>query len=122
MTLNALFHYSRKKKKKNVSLLTATTAMLNHQAEFGVILAEIYDPALGVPSGEVTPRRVQTAPESVQAVDDFQAVMREMRDILLPEVVSESAVVAVSANKEKIRCTDSDFSQTYSNMCRQNHQ
>ncbi|KAF9216655.1 hypothetical protein CPC16_006431 [Podila verticillata] len=62
------------------------TSMLNHQAEFGVILAEIYDPALGVPSGEVTPRRVQTAPESVQAVDDFQAVMREMRDILLPEV------------------------------------
>lgn len=89
------------KKKKNVSLLTAITAMLNHQAEFGVILAEIYDPALGVPSGEVTPRRVQTAPESVQAVDDFQAVMREMRDILLPEVVSESAVVAVSANKKR---------------------
>jgi len=51
------------------------------------VLAEIYDPALGVPNGEVTPRRVQTAPESVQAVDDFQAVMREIRDLLLPEVV-----------------------------------
>ncbi|KAG0214139.1 hypothetical protein BGX28_002655 [Mortierella sp. GBA30] len=60
--------------------------MLNYQAEFGIILAEIYDPALGMPSGEVTPRRAQTAPESVQAVDDFQAVMREMRDILLLEV------------------------------------
>ncbi|KAI1320000.1 hypothetical protein EDD11_002331 [Mortierella claussenii] len=62
------------------------TALLNHQAEFGIILAEIYDPSLAMPSGEVTPRRVQTAPESLQAVDDFQAVMREMRDILLPEV------------------------------------
>ncbi|KAF9936296.1 hypothetical protein BGZ67_002465 [Mortierella alpina] len=60
--------------------------MLNHQAEFGIILSEVYDPALAMPSGEVTPRRVQTAPESVQAVDNFQAVMREMRDILLPEV------------------------------------
>ncbi|KAF9562329.1 hypothetical protein EC968_005250 [Mortierella alpina] len=60
--------------------------MLNHQAEFGIILAEVYDPALALPSGEVTPRRVQTAPESVQAVDDFQAAMREMRDVLLPEV------------------------------------
>lgn len=80
--------------------------MLNHQAEFGVILAEIYDPALGVPNGEVTPRRVQTAPESVQAVDDFQAVMREMRDILLPEVVSDSegAVVVVSADLRRDLC------------------
>jgi amphiphysin len=42
---------------------------------------------MGEPSGEVTPRRAQTAPESIQAVDDFQAVMREIRDILLPEVV-----------------------------------
>jgi hypothetical protein len=67
-----------------------TLALLNHQAEFGIILAEIYDPSLGVPSGEVTPRRVQTAPESVQAVDDFQAVMREIRDLLLPEVVRGS--------------------------------
>ena len=66
----------------------AVLALLNSQAEFGIILAEIYDPSLGVPSGEVTPRRVQTAPESVQAVDDFQAVMREIRDLLLPEVVS----------------------------------
>ncbi|KAF9112075.1 hypothetical protein BGX27_004024 [Mortierella sp. AM989] len=64
----------------------SVTALLNHQAEFGIVLAEIYDPSLGEPSGEVTPRRVQTAPESVQAVDDFQAVMREIRDILLPEV------------------------------------
>ena len=70
--------------------------MLNHQAEFGIILAEIYDPALAMPSGEATPRRVQTAPESVQAVDDFQAVMREMRDILLPEVVSDYAACSES--------------------------
>lgn len=63
-------------------------AMLNYQAEFGIILADVYDPALGMPSGEVTPRRAQTAPESVQAVNDFQAVMREMRSVLLPEVVS----------------------------------
>ncbi|KAG0322314.1 hypothetical protein BGZ99_003404 [Dissophora globulifera] len=62
------------------------TAMLNHQAEFGIVLAEVYDPSLGMPTGEVTPRRVQTAPESLQAVDDFQAVMREMRDVILPEV------------------------------------
>ncbi|KAF9090684.1 hypothetical protein BGX23_005802 [Mortierella sp. AD031] len=62
------------------------TSMLNHQAEFGFILAEIYDPNLSMPSGEVTPRRAPTAPESIQAVDDFQAVMRETRDILLPEV------------------------------------
>lgn len=61
-------------------------ALLNCQAEFGIILSEIYDPSMGEPSGEVTPRRTQTAPESVQAVDDFQAVMREIRDILLPEV------------------------------------
>ncbi|KAF9428524.1 hypothetical protein BGZ94_002064 [Podila epigama] len=68
--------------------------MLNHQAEFGIILAEMYDPALGIPQGEVTPRRAQTAPESIQAVHDFQAVMREMRDILLPEVDRlESTVV-----------------------------
>ncbi|KAG0368255.1 hypothetical protein BGZ54_002349 [Gamsiella multidivaricata] len=64
----------------------SVTALLNHQAEFGIVLAEIYDPSLGEPIGEVTPRRIQTAPESVQAVDDFQAVMREIRDILLPEV------------------------------------
>ncbi|KAG0001864.1 hypothetical protein BGZ80_006062 [Entomortierella chlamydospora] len=64
----------------------SVTALLNHQAEFGIVLAEIYDPSLGEPSGEVTPRRVQTALESVQAVDDFQAVMREIRDLLLPEV------------------------------------
>ncbi|KAF9903175.1 hypothetical protein BX616_001697, partial [Lobosporangium transversale] len=64
----------------------SVTALLNHQAEFGIVLSEIYDPALGEPSGEVTPRRAQTAPESIQAVDDFQAVMREIRDILLPEV------------------------------------
>ncbi|KAF9172634.1 hypothetical protein BGX20_005217 [Mortierella sp. AD010] len=64
----------------------SVTALLNHQAEFGIVLAEIYDPSLGEPSGEVTPRRAQTAPESVQAVDDFQAVMREIRDLLLPEV------------------------------------
>ncbi|KAI8594771.1 hypothetical protein EDD21DRAFT_426666, partial [Dissophora ornata] len=70
------------------------TALLNHQAEFGIVLAEVYDPSIGMPNGEVTPRRVQTAPESVQAVDDFQAVMREMRDILLPEVDKlEMAVV-----------------------------
>ncbi|KAF9940344.1 hypothetical protein BGZ65_007235, partial [Modicella reniformis] len=62
------------------------TALLNYQAEFGIILADIYDPSLGIPSGEVIPRRAQTAPESVQAVNDFQAVMRETRDILLPEV------------------------------------
>ncbi|GJJ71177.1 hypothetical protein EMPS_03527 [Entomortierella parvispora] len=62
------------------------TAMLNHQAEFGIILAEIYDPSIGMPAGEVTPRRTPTAPESVQAVDDFQASMRETRDILLPLV------------------------------------
>ncbi|KAI1298105.1 hypothetical protein EDD11_006877 [Mortierella claussenii] len=62
------------------------TALLNHQAEFGIVLAEIYDPALGEPSGEIIPRRAQTAPESIQAVDDFQAVMREIRDTLLPEV------------------------------------
>ncbi|KAK3846930.1 MAG: hypothetical protein J3R72DRAFT_432743 [Linnemannia gamsii] len=71
----------------------SVTALLNHQAEFGIILAEIYDPSLGVPSGEVTPRRVQTAPESVQAVDDFQAVMREIRDLLLPEVDKLEATV-----------------------------
>ncbi|KAF9189273.1 hypothetical protein BGZ51_009720 [Haplosporangium sp. Z 767] len=69
------------------------TALLNRQAEFGIILAEIYDPSLGMPSGEVTPRRVQTAPESVQAVDDFQAVMREIRDLLLPEVDKLEATV-----------------------------
>ncbi|KAF9359930.1 hypothetical protein BGX26_010975 [Mortierella sp. AD094] len=62
------------------------TTMLNCQAEFGIILAEIYDPSLGMPNGDVTPRRTQTAPESMQAVDDFQAVMRETRDILLPEI------------------------------------
>ncbi|KAK3841434.1 MAG: hypothetical protein J3R72DRAFT_445470 [Linnemannia gamsii] len=62
------------------------TSMLNHQAEFGIVLAEIYDPNLSMPSGEVTPRRAPTAPESMQAVDDFQAVMRETRDILLTEV------------------------------------
>jgi amphiphysin len=61
--------------------------MLNYQAEFGIILADIYDPGLGMPSGEVTPRRTQTAPESIQAVNDFQAVMRELRNALLPEVV-----------------------------------
>ncbi|KAF9112228.1 hypothetical protein BGX27_003783 [Mortierella sp. AM989] len=60
--------------------------MLNCQAEFGITLAEIYDSSLGMPTGEVTPRRAQTAPEAMQAVDDFQAVMRETRDILLPEV------------------------------------
>ncbi|KAG0303341.1 hypothetical protein BGZ98_006778 [Dissophora globulifera] len=65
----------------------SVTSLLNHQAEFGIILAEVYDPALGEPNtGEVTPRRVQTAPESLQAVDDFQAVMREIRDLLLTEV------------------------------------
>ncbi|ORZ09382.1 hypothetical protein BCR41DRAFT_381662 [Lobosporangium transversale] len=62
------------------------TALLNHQAEFGIVLAEVYDPSLGMPSGVVTPRRAQTAPESMQAIDDFQAVMREMRDTILPEV------------------------------------
>jgi len=61
--------------------------MLNCQAEFGIVLADIYDPALGVPSGEVKPRQAQTAPEAVQAINDFQAVMREMRDVVLPEVV-----------------------------------
>ncbi|CAO3565598.1 unnamed protein product [Mortierella alpina] len=71
----------------------SVTALLNHQAEFGIVLAEIYDPSLGEPSGEVTPRRVQTAPESVQAVDDFQAVMREIRDLLLPEVDKLEATV-----------------------------
>ncbi|KAF9929919.1 hypothetical protein FBU30_001078, partial [Linnemannia zychae] len=71
----------------------SVTSLLNHQAEFGIILAEIYDPSLGVPNGEVTPRRVQTAPESVQAVDDFQAVMREIRDLLLPEVDKLEATV-----------------------------
>jgi len=60
--------------------------MLNHQAEFGIILTDIYDPSIGMPAGEVTPRRTPTAPESVQAVDNFQAVMRETRDILLPLV------------------------------------
>ncbi|KAF9363765.1 hypothetical protein BGX34_003372 [Mortierella sp. NVP85] len=60
--------------------------MLNYQVEFGIGLADIYDPALGVPSGEVRPRQAQTAPEAAQAVSDFQAVMREMRDVVLPEV------------------------------------
>ncbi|KAF9419179.1 hypothetical protein BGZ94_009495, partial [Podila epigama] len=64
----------------------SVTAMLNHQAEFGIALAEVYDANLGEPAGEVTPRRAQTAPESMQAVDDFQVVMREIRDLLLPEV------------------------------------
>lgn len=68
--------------------------MLNHQAEFGIILAEAYDANIGEPEGEVTPRRVQTAPESIQAVDDFQVVMREIRDLLLPEVVSEEKSVS----------------------------
>ncbi|KAG0202949.1 hypothetical protein BGX28_004702 [Mortierella sp. GBA30] len=72
----------------------SVTALLNHQAEFGIVLAEIYDPSLGMPpSGDVTPRRVQTAPESVQAVDDHQAVMREIRDLLLPEVDKLEATV-----------------------------
>ncbi|KAF9393216.1 hypothetical protein BGX21_010853 [Mortierella sp. AD011] len=62
------------------------TTILNSQAEFGIILSEVYDPSLGMPPGEVTPRRTQTAPESMQAVNDFQAVMRETRDILLPEI------------------------------------
>ena len=70
-----------------LTLLLSTTAMLNHQAEFGIILQDIYDPSIGMPAGEVTPRRTPTAPESVQAVDDFQATMRETRDILLPLVV-----------------------------------
>lgn len=68
--------------------------MLNHQAEFGIVLAEAYDANIGEPEGEVTPRRVQTAPESIQAVDDFQVVMREIRDLLLPEVVSEEKSVS----------------------------
>lgn len=62
-------------------------ALLNRQAEFGIVLAEIYDPNLSMPSGEVTPRRAPTAPESIQAVNDFQAVMRDTRDTILPEVV-----------------------------------
>ncbi|KAG0054578.1 hypothetical protein BGZ83_010875 [Gryganskiella cystojenkinii] len=62
------------------------TAILNHQAEFGIILQDIYDPSIGMPAGEVTPRRAPTAPESTKAVDDFQATMRETRDILLPLV------------------------------------
>lgn len=68
--------------------------MLNHQAEFGIALAEVYDANIGEPAGEVTPRRVQTAPESIQAVDDFQVVMREIRDLLLPEVVSEEVFLS----------------------------
>ncbi|KAF8951980.1 Ubiquitin-conjugating enzyme E2 J1, partial [Entomortierella lignicola] len=79
--------------KTTVNLLTEVckyrdnvTSMLNCQAEFSIILAEIYDPSIGMPQKEVTPRRTQTAPESMQAVDDFQAVMRETRDILLPEI------------------------------------
>ncbi|KAG0345601.1 hypothetical protein BG004_003482 [Podila humilis] len=72
----------------------SVTAMLNHQAEFGIVLAEVYDANIGEPEGEVTPRRTQTAPESLQAVDDFQVVMREIRDLLLPEVDKfESAVI-----------------------------
>lgn len=63
--------------------------MLNYQAEFAIVLAEIYDPNLSMPSGDVTPRRAPTAPESIQAVDNFQAVMRETRDTLLPEVVCQ---------------------------------
>ncbi|KAF9924617.1 hypothetical protein FBU30_005440 [Linnemannia zychae] len=62
------------------------TAMLNHQAEVGIVLSEIYDPNLGMSSNEVTQRRTPTAPESIEAVDHYQAVMREMRDILLSEV------------------------------------
>ncbi|KAF9437927.1 hypothetical protein BGZ76_010470 [Entomortierella beljakovae] len=80
--------------KTTASLLTEVckyrdniTVILNCQAEFGIILAEIYEPNIGMPAtGDVSLRRPQTAPESMQAVDDFQAVMRETRDILLPEV------------------------------------
>lgn len=68
--------------------------MLNHQAEFGIVLAEVYDANIGEPVGEVTPRRAQTAPESIQAVDDYQVVMREIRDLLLPEVVSEEVFLS----------------------------
>ncbi|KAG0232754.1 hypothetical protein BGW42_007914 [Actinomortierella wolfii] len=77
----------------------SVTAMLNHEAEFGIILAEIYDPALGAPAGDVTPRRTQTAPEAVKAVDDFQAVMREIRDLLLPEVDKLDSTVVAPLNE-----------------------
>ncbi|KAF9973547.1 hypothetical protein BGZ73_003210 [Actinomortierella ambigua] len=77
----------------------SVTAMLNHEAEFGIVLAEIYDPALGAPAGDVTPRRTQTAPEAVKAVDDFQAVMREIRDLLLPEVDKLDGTVVAPLNE-----------------------
>ena len=63
--------------------------MLNHQVEFGMVLAEIYDPKLSMPSGEVTPRRAPTAPESIQAANNFQTVMREARKAILLEVVCQ---------------------------------
>ncbi|KAF9158084.1 hypothetical protein DFQ26_008001 [Actinomortierella ambigua] len=77
----------------------SVTAMLNHEAEFGIVLAEIYDPTLGAPAGDVTPRRTQTAPEAVKAVDDFQAVMREIRDLLLPEVDKLDGTIVAPLNE-----------------------
>ena len=63
--------------------------MLNYQVNVSDILIELYNPIVGKHETEWTARRVTTPVQSMNAVEEFQSTMVELRDILLSELVSD---------------------------------
>ncbi|RHZ49707.1 hypothetical protein Glove_517g2 [Diversispora epigaea] len=74
------------------------TESLNHQVNVAEILITLYNPIQGSEGGVVT-RRQKTPVKSMKAVEEYEALATETRDLILPELDTLDVIV-ISPAKE----------------------
>ncbi|CAG8602067.1 185_t:CDS:2, partial [Diversispora eburnea] len=74
------------------------TESLNHQVNIAEILITLYDPIKGSEEGAVT-RRQKTPVKSMKAVEEYEAAVIEVRELILPELDTLDVTV-ISPAKE----------------------
>ncbi|RIA95020.1 hypothetical protein C1645_758614 [Glomus cerebriforme] len=92
---NELHTGTEKMYKDAIKFRDGVSHMLNHQANISDILVELYSPIVGKNETESTVRRITTPVQTMNAVEEFQSTMNELRDILLPELDRIDGIVVL---------------------------
>lgn len=73
----------------DLSSISSSPAMLNHQASFSDYLSILYQPLdAELEDGVVRRRNNETSAKAVQAVQDYATIMSYSRDEIMPLLVS----------------------------------